>query len=139
MQVGKSTKLIVWTTSAIFNVIAKSIGNSVFRVPGILLSVLLSLSLIFLYTRGWTKKTSFLFYASFFPNLVWNSFDFLTVVELWTKPSKGFLSEYVSMNEPLINNFCIHGIAMFDGVVLGAANYMVLYLIHNGIYVKTTC
>ncbi|CAG7635728.1 unnamed protein product [Allacma fusca] len=61
----KQLSLIVWTTSANCNVIAKSIGNSVFRVPGILLPVLLSLSLIFLYTRWWTKKTSLLFYGSF--------------------------------------------------------------------------
>ncbi|CAG7822188.1 unnamed protein product, partial [Allacma fusca] len=70
--------------------------------------------------------------AAFFPNLVWNSFDFLTFVEFWIKPSKGFLSEYVDMDEALFHNFWMTGIIIFDAFILGALNYLVLYLIHHG-------
>ncbi|CAG7730480.1 unnamed protein product [Allacma fusca] len=130
---GFSTSLLVWTTSSICNVIAKWIGSSTFRVPGILLSVIMSLFLVFLYARWWTKKTSLLFYAAFFPNLVLVSYDFLSFVDLWMNPSKGFISEYFDMDEPLIHNSWMIGIIIFDAFILGAANYLVLYLIHSGL------
>ncbi|CAG7816322.1 unnamed protein product, partial [Allacma fusca] len=128
---GVSTAVLVCTASSICNVIAKWIGSSMFRVPVILLPVLIFLFLIFVYARWWTKKTSLVFYAAIFPNLVWSTYDFLTFVDFWIKPSKGFISEYVYMDEPIIHNLWMTGVIILDAFVLGAANYLVLYLIHN--------
>ncbi|CAG7820432.1 unnamed protein product, partial [Allacma fusca] len=66
-----SSAALVGTGCVVCNAISKWIGTSMFRVPVILLPALMFLFLIFVYTRWWTKKTSLVFYAAFYPNLIW--------------------------------------------------------------------